>query len=144
MKNKPDLNMKPMVKLITCFHDFWNYEKFSQHFQLRNFHNIFFILFFYKVEFFYWIKSANITEKVTLQHSKKWKIKFREKNSQFQNSWKHVTNSFLDRLLGFRRAVPVTGRHINITTDIYELAEADLLKTFFISPAGNLCFHGKS
>merc|ERR1719232_552809 len=49
----------------------------------------------------------------------------------------------LDRLLGFRRAVPVTGRHINITTDIYELAEADLLKTFFISPAGNLCFHGK-
>ena len=66
----------------------------------------------------------------------------------------------LDRLLGFRRAVPVTGRLLNITRsacqmgelllsaalncrDIYSLAEGDLLKTFFISPAGNLCFHGK-
>eukprot|EP00092_Neocalanus_flemingeri_P018372 GFUD01019883.1.p1 GENE.GFUD01019883.1~~GFUD01019883.1.p1 ORF type:complete len:510 (+),score=167.39 GFUD01019883.1:228-1757(+) len=49
----------------------------------------------------------------------------------------------LDQLLGFRRAVPVTGRILNITRDIYSLAEGDLLKTFFISPAGNLCFHGK-
>jgi len=49
----------------------------------------------------------------------------------------------LDRLLGFRRAVPVTGRILNITRDVYALAEGDLLKTFFISPAGNLCFHGK-
>jgi len=49
----------------------------------------------------------------------------------------------LDRLLGFRRAIPVTGRTVNITRDIYSLVEGDLLKTFFISPAGNLCFHGK-
>jgi len=49
----------------------------------------------------------------------------------------------LDRILGFRRAIPVTGRTVNITRDIYALAEGDLLKTFFISPAGNLCFHGK-
>merc|ERR1712168_266929 len=49
----------------------------------------------------------------------------------------------LDRVLGFRRAIPVTGRSLNITKDIYALAEGDLLKTFFISPAGNLCFHGK-
>ena len=67
-----------------------------------------------------------------------------KKIRRFRIREKHVMNSLLDRLLGFRRAVPVTGRHINITTDIYELAEADLLKTFFISPAGNLCFHGKS
>merc|ERR1719342_1281353 len=49
----------------------------------------------------------------------------------------------LDRILGFRRAIPVTGRSLNITKDIYALAEGDLLKTFFISPAGNLCFHGQ-
>ena len=49
----------------------------------------------------------------------------------------------LDKILGFRRAIPVTGRTVNITKDIYALAEGDLLKTFFISPAGNLCFHGK-
>ncbi|XP_045476439.1 extracellular serine/threonine protein CG31145 [Harmonia axyridis] len=49
----------------------------------------------------------------------------------------------LDRLLGFRRAMPVIGRLINITKDIYEKAEGELLKTFFISPSDNVCFHGK-
>jgi len=49
----------------------------------------------------------------------------------------------LDKALGFRRAIPVTGRLLNITRDIYSLVEGDLLKTFFISPAGNICFHGK-
>lgn len=48
----------------------------------------------------------------------------------------------LDRLLGFRRSVPTSGRKINITSDLYQRAEADFLKTFFVSPAGNLCFYG--
>ncbi|XP_033150129.1 extracellular serine/threonine protein CG31145 [Drosophila busckii] len=49
----------------------------------------------------------------------------------------------LDRILGFRRAMPVAGRTLNITTEIYQLAEDNLLKTFFVSPSLNLCFHGK-
>lgn len=39
--------------------------------------------------------------------------------------------------------MPVTGRILNVTTEIYQLADDDLLKTFFISPSNNICFHGK-
>lgn len=49
----------------------------------------------------------------------------------------------LDRLLGFRRAPPVVGRLVNMTTELYAMATGDLLRTFFISPAQNLCFHGE-
>ncbi|KAH9421752.1 Golgi casein kinase, C-terminal, Fam20 [Dermatophagoides pteronyssinus] len=49
----------------------------------------------------------------------------------------------LDRILGFRRTPPVIGRVLNITSEIYAIADDDLIKTFFISPANNLCFHGK-
>ena len=47
------------------------------------------------------------------------------------------------RLLGFRRAMPVTGRVLNMTTELQALADGELLKTFFVSPSNNLCFHGK-
>lgn len=48
------------------------------------------------------------------------------------------------RILGFRRAMPVTGRLLNMTSEIYELATANLTKTFFTSPQPdqNLCFYG--
>ncbi|XP_045035916.1 extracellular serine/threonine protein CG31145 [Daphnia magna] len=49
----------------------------------------------------------------------------------------------LDRIMGFRRAPPVVGRLVNMTTELYALATGELLRTFFISPAQNLCFHGK-
>lgn len=50
----------------------------------------------------------------------------------------------LDRILGFRRAPPVVGRVVNMTSELYAVGEGEgLLKTFFISPARNLCFHGK-
>lgn len=46
-------------------------------------------------------------------------------------------------MLGFRRAMPVSGRTLNMTTELYQLADGELLKTFFVSPSSNLCFHGK-
>ncbi|XP_072167733.1 extracellular serine/threonine protein CG31145-like [Diadema setosum] len=48
----------------------------------------------------------------------------------------------LDRILDFRRAPPVTGRWFNITRDLFELADPAFRKTFFRSPANNVCFVG--
>ena len=47
----------------------------------------------------------------------------------------------LDRLLGFRRAPPVTGRKINIT-ELQNIVPSELKQFFFRSPEGNLCFSG--
>lgn len=69
-------------------------------------------------------------------------------NTNHDLSWNAKTNLNFSsqlsiRLLGFRRAMPVAGRILNITSEIYQLADDDLLKTFFISPSNNVCFHGK-
>lgn len=48
----------------------------------------------------------------------------------------------LDRALGYNRVPPAVGRWVNMTRDIQDLADKELGRTFFISPAGNLCFHG--
>lgn len=39
--------------------------------------------------------------------------------------------------------MPVIGRVLNMTTELQALADGELLKTFFVSPSNNLCFHGK-
>uniref|UniRef100_A0A2H8TM19 Dentin matrix protein 4 n=1 Tax=Melanaphis sacchari TaxID=742174 RepID=A0A2H8TM19_9HEMI len=50
----------------------------------------------------------------------------------------------LDRILGFRRAMPVSGRLVNITSELMaQVTASDLLKTFFVSPDKNVCFHGQ-
>ncbi|XP_055300427.1 extracellular serine/threonine protein CG31145-like isoform X2 [Sitodiplosis mosellana] len=50
----------------------------------------------------------------------------------------------LDRLLGFRRAFPVTGRILNMTSEVYDRSEKKLRNTFFTSlqPYSNKCFYG--
>ncbi|XP_076366210.1 extracellular serine/threonine protein CG31145-like [Tachypleus tridentatus] len=63
--------------------------------------------------------------------------------TDFERHNSEIAVFHLDRILGFRRAPPVVGRKLNITSEIYALADDDLLKTFFVSPANNICFHGK-
>lgn len=48
----------------------------------------------------------------------------------------------LDRALGFYRVPPTAGRRVNMTYDLKRLADHKLAKTFFKSPANNICFHG--
>ncbi|KAK2189595.1 hypothetical protein NP493_101g01004 [Ridgeia piscesae] len=49
----------------------------------------------------------------------------------------------LDRILGFYRVTPTAGKLLNMTHDILRLADKKLAKTFYISPAGNVCFYGQ-
>ncbi|XP_045181937.2 extracellular serine/threonine protein kinase FAM20C-like isoform X2 [Mercenaria mercenaria] len=48
----------------------------------------------------------------------------------------------LDRVLGFYRVPPVTGRFLSVTKDLLPLADKKFKKTFYVSPAGNNCFYG--
>ncbi|KAJ8728266.1 hypothetical protein PYW08_016651 [Mythimna loreyi] len=63
--------------------------------------------------------------------------------SDYERHYAEIAAFHLDRILGFRRAMPVVGRVLNMTTEIYDVTEGDILKTFFVSPANNFCFHGK-
>ena len=62
--------------------------------------------------------------------------------TDYERHTAEIASFHLDRLLGFRRAMPVVGRTLNMTSEIYQIADSDLLKTFFVSPVGNMCFHG--
>lgn len=62
--------------------------------------------------------------------------------SDYERHNAEIAAFHLDRLLGFRRAIPHTGRVVNITEEIYAFADEDLMETAFVSPTKNLCFHG--
>ncbi|KAG5682268.1 hypothetical protein PVAND_011632 [Polypedilum vanderplanki] len=49
----------------------------------------------------------------------------------------------LDKILKFRRAVPIVGRSINLTSELFPVADDELFHTFYISPAGKVCFTGR-
>lgn len=62
--------------------------------------------------------------------------------NDFERHHSEIASFHLDRVLGFYRVPPVTGRLVNMTSEIFMLAQKALKKTFYVSPAGNLCFYG--
>ncbi|KAG1670786.1 Extracellular serine/threonine protein [Nymphon striatum] len=62
--------------------------------------------------------------------------------SDFERHYSEIASFHLDRILGFRRAVPVTGRYISIAHDVNEKTSETVQKTIFKSPANSLCMVG--
>ncbi|XP_031624802.1 extracellular serine/threonine protein CG31145-like [Contarinia nasturtii] len=64
--------------------------------------------------------------------------------AEFERHTAEIAAYHLDRLLGFRRTMPVIGRILNVTSEIYEIAHNNLSDTFFESdgPEKNQCFYG--
>ncbi|XP_056384189.1 extracellular serine/threonine protein kinase FAM20C-like isoform X2 [Hyla sarda] len=64
--------------------------------------------------------------------------------SDFERHNAEIAAFHLDRVLDFRRIPPVVGRLINITKEVRDITtDKKLFKTFYISPANNVCFYGE-
>ncbi|XP_063759856.1 extracellular serine/threonine protein kinase FAM20C-like [Eleginops maclovinus] len=64
--------------------------------------------------------------------------------SDFERHNAEIAAFHLDRALGFNRIPPVVGRLINVTSEIREITtDHRMSRTFFTSPAGNVCFYGQ-
>ncbi|XP_033962622.1 extracellular serine/threonine protein kinase FAM20C [Pseudochaenichthys georgianus] len=64
--------------------------------------------------------------------------------SDFERHNAEVAAYHLDKILDFRRVPPVAGRLVNMTKEIRDVTrDKKLWRTFFISPANNVCFYGE-
>ncbi|XP_031624731.1 extracellular serine/threonine protein CG31145-like [Contarinia nasturtii] len=64
--------------------------------------------------------------------------------AEYERHTSEIAAYHLDKVLGFRRAMPVIGRKINLITEVLRLAKPNLQRTFAISPKPdeNICFTG--
>ncbi|XP_056310377.1 extracellular serine/threonine protein kinase FAM20C [Danio aesculapii] len=64
--------------------------------------------------------------------------------SDFERHNAEIAAFHLDKILDFRRVPPVAGRLVNMTREIRDVTrDKKLWRTFFVSPANNICFYGE-
>lgn len=64
--------------------------------------------------------------------------------SDYERHNAEIAAFHLDRILDFRRVPPVAGRVVNMTREIRDITrDKKLWRTFFTSPANNICFYGE-
>jgi hypothetical protein len=64
--------------------------------------------------------------------------------SYYERHHAEIAAFHLDWVLGFHNVPPTIGRKINMTSEIKNVADLNLVKSFIMLPVDNVCFHGYS